>query len=450
MVELEKATKETLGVVRGYIHPEGFESSQSTRVWRVICLIAQIIMGCVFIFSGLMKGIDPMGTAIKIAEYSASFGWNMPEGLSVVAAVTLNVLEALLGCCLILGVTPRLTGALTLFLMSVMTLLTLYIVIYNPVKDCGCFGDALKITNTQTFLKNLILLPIAILLWVKRRRWVRVLDEGWDVALIALTILLLVNFNIYPLRHLPVIDFRPYKVGSDLEELTLTGGSDGEYEYLFVYEKDGVEKTFTLEELEGVDESWIYVRDETKVIKEAEQPEGSDFVLLREDGSNAMESLAYDKGHALLLISPDFTKVKRKQLERFIDFQEKAGVAFDLVISNRRNIWDTEYYQPYEHAFGKILFLDKTTAKTVIRSNPGLVVIDGGKIVRKLSARDLRKALKQDSFVENPFQPQKGSEPIKRYLAVFLPLVLYVVGIIIAGLLHQYYRRQLRKTLNNK
>lgn len=450
MVDLDKATKERLEAVRGYIHPDGFEDNQRTRVWRIICFIAQIILGCTFIFSGLVKGIDPMGTAIKISEYASSFGFALPEAGATFLAVALNTIEGLLGFCLILGVTPRLTGGLSLLVMSTMTLLTLYIVIYNPVKDCGCFGDALKISNTQTFIKNLILLPLALLLWVKRSRWARLLDEGWDPALIVITILLLVNFNIYPLRHLPVVDFRPYKVGSDLQELTLTGGSDGEYEYLFVYEKDGKEQTFGMDELETLDDSWTYVRDETKVIKEAEQPKGADLVLLRENGTNAMETLAYDQGHALLLISPDLTKVKRKLLDRIVDFQKKSGVAIDLVISNSGSIWESKYYEPYEHAFREILFLDKTTAKTVIRSNPGLVVIDKGNIVRKISGYDLRGLLKESSFVNNPFAPLSAQEQLGRYLKVFAPWVLYVLGIAVAGILHQVHRRQLRQTsINN-
>lgn len=446
MIDLDKSTREGIETVKNYFIPEGFESSRTTSVWRTICLIAQIIVGCTFIFSGLMKGIDPMGTAIKISEYGAVFGVPVSDGMATLLAVGLNVLEGVLGISLVLGVTPRLTSWLALVLISGMTLLTLYIAINNPVKDCGCFGDAIKISNTATFIKNLILLPLTILLWIKRSRWARTLDEGWDLTLIVVSTLLLINFNLYPLRHLPVIDFRPYKVGSDLKELVLTGGSEGEYEYFFVYEKDGKERTFSMSELEEIDDTWTFVRDETKVIKEPVLPAGSDFVLLREDGSNAMEQIADDKGQALLLITPDFDKIPRKYLERVLDFQEKSKEKIYLVISNAHNLWDEERNKPYEHAFREVLFLDHTTAKTVIRTNPGLVVVDEGKIVRKLSGNDFRKEMKRDAFIKNPYKPRGNEEITRAYISTFGSLGLYAIVLIISGLLHRYHRRQLRKS----
>lgn len=446
MVDIDKATKESIETVKSYLKPEGFESSRSTKVWRMICLIAQLIVGCTFIFSSLMKGLDPMGTAIKIGEYTSSFGIPLSNDISSFLAIFLNVLEGLLGIALLIGLMPRLTSGISLILMSGMTLLTLYIVIYNPVKDCGCFGDALKISNTATFGKNLILLPLTILLWIKRSRWVRLLDENWDVTLTIVSMILLINFNMYPLKHLPVIDFRPYTVGSDLKELTLTGGTEGEYEYLFVYEKDGKEKTFGIEELNDIDDSWTYVRDETRIIKEAQQPAGSDFVLLREDGSNAMEQIAYEKGRALLLITPDFNKISRKLLNRILDFQKRSNERLYVAISNGGEVWENERNKPYEKAFKEILFLDKTTAKTVIRSNPGLLVIKEGKIVRKLSDRDFIKMMKKDAFVNNPYQPAQKYDKLKGYLYSFGPLAVYVIILAILGWIHGSQRRKLRRS----
>lgn len=446
MVDIDKATKGSIETVKSYLQTEGLESSRSTKVWRMICLIAQLIVGCTFVFSSLMKGIDPTGTAIKIGEYASSFGVPLSDDLSSFFAIFLNVLEGLLGIALLLGLVPRLTSGILLVLMSGMTLLTLYIVIYNPVKDCGCFGDALKISNTATFLKNLILLPLTILLWIKRSRWVRLLDESWDVTLIIVSMLLLINFNMYPVKHLPAIDFRPYKVGSNLKELTLTGGSEGEYEYLFVYEKEGKEKTFSLEELSNIDDSWTYVRDETRVIKEAQQPAGSDFVLLREDGSNAMEQIAYEKGRALLLITPDFNKISRKLLNRILEFQKRSDEKLYLAVSNGGEIWESEKNKPFEHEFKEILFLDKTTAKTVIRSNPGLLVIKEGKIVRKLSAKDFDKLMKKDSFVKNPYQPVEKYSKFKSYFYSFGPLAVYAIILVILGWIHGNQRRKLRRS----
>lgn len=449
MVDLDRATKEGLETVKSYLYPVGFETGRSAKIWRLICLAAQIILGCTFIFSGIVKGIDPLGTAIKITEYGSTFGISLSEGVAVFMSVVINVLEALMGFSFIIGAMPRITAFSGLVFLSLMTLLTLYLVIYNPIHDCGCFGDAVKVSNTATFLKNLILLPLAILLWVKRSRWVRLLDEGWDVTVVVATVLLTVNFNLFAINHLPIIDFRPYKVGSDLRELTVSGGTQGEYEHIFVYAKDGRERFFTIEELGEVDDSWSYVRDETRVIREAEQPAGSDFILLREDGSNVMEQLATPDGRALLLITNDLKRIRRKQLDRLVEFQKRSGEEFYLVMSNTSEVWKDRHYQAYKEVFKEVLFLDKTTAKTVIRSNPGLVVIDSGKIVRKLSDKDLMKEIKKDRFMLNPYMKKSKKEEFSRMLTSFGPFILYAVILIGVALAHQYHRRQLRITSFN-
>ena len=214
---------------------------------KILTTTLQIIVGLVFVFSGLMKGIDPVGTAIKIGEYFSSFGIHSNPSVDLVFSVALNLFESTLGIALLLGFRPSKTRVVTLALMGAMTLLTLYIYIFNPVTDCGCFGDAITISNKATFWKNVVLLSFVIYLYFNGDHWYHWLNvKGNNYALLAGVIVFL-GFNLANIKHLPIIDFRPYKVGSDLMKLTTTGGSDGEYIYNFVYQKDGVEKGFGIE-----------------------------------------------------------------------------------------------------------------------------------------------------------------------------------------------------------
>ena len=357
---------------------------------KILTTTLQIIVGLVFVFSGLMKGIDPVGTAIKIGEYFSSFGIHSNPSVDLVFSVALNLFESTLGIALLLGFRPSKTRVVTLALMGAMTLLTLYIYIFNPVTDCGCFGDAITISNKATFWKNVVLLSFVIYLYFNGDHWYHWLNvKGNNYALLAGVIVFL-GFNLANIKHLPIIDFRPYKVGSDLMELTTTGGSEGEYIYNFVYQKDGVEKVFGIDELNDLDSTWIFVRDEIEVIKEATRPLGADFVLTREDGSNAMEDLAYQESEAILVISPDITAVQPKMLEEMV---EKSPYPLLLAMGNTADIWSDPRYTKLEKRFAEIFFLDKTTAITIVRSNPGVLLIKAGKIVDKLSGSDFDSAL---------------------------------------------------------
>ena len=365
---------------------------------KILTTTLQIIVGVVFVFSGLMKGIDPLGTAIKIGEYFSSFGIHSNPSVDLIFSIVLNLFEAALGIALLIGFRPTKTKFVALAFMGAMTLLTLYIYMFNPVTDCGCFGDAIIISNKATFWKNVVLLSLVIYLYFNGEHWHNWLNvKGNNYALLAGVIVLL-GFNLANIKHLPILDFRPYKVGSDLMKLTTTGGSEGEYIYNFIYQKDGVEKVFGIDELNDLDSTWIFVRDEIEVIKEAARPPGADFVLTREDGSNAMEDLAYQESEAILVISPDITAVQPKMLEEIV---EKSPYPLLLAMGNTADIWSDPRYTKLEKRFAEIFFLDKTTAITIVRSNPGVLLIKAGKIVDKLSGSDFKSALNKEGIRSN-------------------------------------------------
>lgn len=411
---------------------------QKSKTLTLLIRVAQWLLGLLFIFSGLMKGIDPMGTAIKIGEYAASFGLPLGEGISLVLAVVLNVFEALLGVTLLSGMWRRISTLVLLIFMIPMTALTLYIAVANPVADCGCFGDALVISNSATFWKNVVILLPAVLLFLFPTRLWRLAPESMSPTVLGVAALLLVYFNVYPLRHLPVVDFRPYQVGSDLYTLTQSG-TDGEYDYRFVYEREGVEQTFDLNEIAELDSTWTYLRDATVVLREPEDPLGVDLVLLDQTGTPRTPELATPSGQALLYITSDLARLSKKDLATGLRLQEETGEPVTLVMPHAFDELASSQLGEAAVGFSDILFLDRSTASTVIRSNPGLMVIDGGKIVRKSSAPDLRELLKKASFRANPYTPQTANDLRHRRALTFGPLITGLLMLLFMGI---YYRKE--------
>lgn len=403
---------------------------QWSKGLTVLVRIAQLLVGATFLLSSLLKGIDPVGTAIKIGEYGGIISLSLSNNVTLVASFLLIVVEWLIGVALVIGYRPNITRWVLLVTMVGMTLLTLYLYIFEPVSDCGCFGDALVISNRATFLKNLVLLAAALLLFYHSNGWYHwIYGRSGDIV-VAIGVVVMILFGGMNVRHLPVIDFRPYKVGSDLMELTQTGGTEGEYIYRFVYRKGDKEETFGIDEIESLDDSWTFVRDDVEEVRAPIPPAGASFILLRNDGTNVVESLAYEGQMALLLIAPEVTKVSPDLLRELAD----SHLPITLVTGSSGDIWQYPEYQGLDKSFVEVLFLDHTTAKTVVRSNPGLVVIKGGKIVNKLSISDLLGRIRTNEFKENPYQSRSSTDEVLRYLSTFGIIGLYVVILLFLGI----------------
>lgn len=209
-------------------------------VKKVIAEVCRLLLGVVFIFSGTVKAVDPMGGAIKIGDYLTSFGLDKLQPFTVLISFNLSALEFMLGVCMLLGVYRRYTTFLTLLMMSFMTPLTLYLAIFNPVSDCGCFGDALVISNWQTFYKNVVLLAAAIYVFIHNQRLLQgyTYHVYWFVAL--WSYVFAIGFAYRNYNHLPILDFRPYKLGANIPALMSIpeGAPEDEYAYSF-YLREG-------------------------------------------------------------------------------------------------------------------------------------------------------------------------------------------------------------------
>lgn len=374
----------------------------------LIVRLVQVLVGLFFIFSGCTKGIDPMGTGLKIMEYLGLWGMSVDLSLATYLAVGLNVLEALLGTFLLLGIGRRWTPIATLILMVPMTCLTLYIYIANPVADCGCFGDALKISNGATFWKNVVLLLLLILLVHHRDALYALRSQSAQVITGAALALVLIVFNIYPLLYLPTIDFRPYKVGTPISHFYDLPADDG---MRYIYERGGEERALTTDELATVDSTWTYVRYEELAAKPAHKRESeADLILLDSRGEEVGHQLAETDVQALLYITYDIDRLSEEQLRLGLELQQRAHHPVTLVVTSPLDRLENHPRIDLIRRYGRVLFMDLKMAQTLIRSNPGLVVIHDGVLSDKLSYVSLRFAVQDRHFIAHLFRhPQLTS-----------------------------------------
>lgn len=377
------------------------------RIKTIIAGICRTLLGVVFVFSGAVKAIDPMGTVYKIEDYLKAFGGFFTDllPLAELAAVVLILLEILLGVCMLLNVRTQCTSWLALAFYAVMTPLTFYIAINNPVSDCGCFGDAIVLTNWQTFGKNVVLIILAIVL-VALRKHVYPLWRGWmEIVIAVITALGAFAFMEYTYLHLPVMDFRPYKIGNHLPTL-MEYPEDAEpdiYEYSFVYEKDGVEQTFTLDNYPKGDSTWTFVRQNSKLIQKGYEPPIHDFEIINAEGEDLTWDILESEEPVTLVVMYDLKKADKKQLAKVealaanfspfasspdtLSFQvESEGGLYILTGSGTDEMitFALEYPTLGEY----ICTCDPVTLKTIVRANPGVIVVQNGIVIDKYNLRN--------------------------------------------------------------
>ncbi len=404
---------------------------------KLLVNICRLVVAVTFIFSGFVKAIDPLGTQYKIEDYAEAAGllsltypW-ATLGLSV----ALSALEFCLGVFLLFAIHRRMVSRITVVFMAVMTLVTLWIWIGDPVKDCGCFGDAVHLSNGQTLLKNIVLLACAVVLVWRPRDMVRFISRTNQWIVINYTVLFIVLVSIYCLYHLPLFDFRPYHVGADIKKgMEMPEGVKGpEFETTFIMEKDGVRKEFSLENYP--DSTWTFIDSKTVQTSEGYVPPIHDFSITTQgEGEDITEEVLADKGYTFLLVAPQLEKADDSNfgdIDRIHEYAADGGMRFigltassDDAISRWREMTGAEY---------DFCITDGTTLKTIIRSNPGLVLLKEGRVVGKWSHNDLPdpqseefKSLLADGFAEGTAQTAK--KLLKVTLWFFIPLLLLTLA----------------------
>ena len=353
--------------------------------------VARTLLALTFLFSGFVKAVDPLGTVYKIEDYLKAFGGWFTDLLPLAgaAAVCLITVELLLGFCMLLNVRTNVTSWLSLLFYLVMTPLTLWIALTNPVTDCGCFGDAIILTNWQTFWKNVILLALVLILLVCRKS-IPQLFSGWmEIVIAVLGLGIAGGIMAYSYTHLPPLDFRPYKVGNNIPEL-MEIPDDAEpdlYETTLIYEKDGVQQEFTLENYPKDDPNWTFVDQKSKLIKKGYEAPIHDFEILTMDFDDITYDILESEEPVTLITMYDLKKSDRSQLEKVKRMVESTPDCYILTGSGADEV------ERMANEIGidedVFCFIDPVTLKTIVRANPGVFVVQNGIIIEKHNLKQL-------------------------------------------------------------
>ena len=369
------------------------ENDRLYRLIGVLTTVCRFVLAVVFIFSGFVKAIDPLGTQYKIQDYIDAFGWAgvFPDFVPFLASALLGMLEFCLGVYLFFGIRRIIAPRAVVAIMAVMTPLTFWLALDNPVSDCGCFGDAVVLSNWETFWKNVVLLAMSVVVLKWRKRIFPLVTVRFDWLIALYGFIYILSMTIYCYRELPVFDFRPYHVGANIQQgMEIPEGEEPtEYETRFILQKDGVEKEFTLENYP--DSTWTFVDSKTVVKKQGYEPPIHDFSMMNvEDGEDITEQVLSDKNYTFLLVSHQLGLADDTQIDlinELYDYSLEYGYAFYcLTSSSDEDILKWKDNTGAEYPF---CLMDNITLKTMIRSNPGLILLKEGKVIRKWSVNNL-------------------------------------------------------------
>lgn len=403
-----------------------------TYVWKFLAHLCRIITGLVFVFSGVAKGIDPIGGQTKLNDYLHAFGFSFSDGITLGLAMLLNLSEFIIGVALLTNSFMRVTSVFLLVFMFFFTSLTLYSALANPVSDCGCFGDAIKLTNWQTFFKNVFLLIPSLLLFYLRSTIAKSGARISEWTTIVTGSAIFVAFMWYNYSHLPIIDFRPYKVGTNIAEgmKIPEGMPQDEYDTRLFYEKDGIVKEYTLETYPWQDSTWKWVKTESVLVKKGYEPPIHDFSVILPDSTDITQQVLSDTSYTILFISYNLDKANKLALVKAGEFarylSSHTQVKFYGLTSSPRNV--IEQVQANFRIDFPFCQADETMLKTVIRSNPGYVLIHNGVVQAMWHYKALPRSNQfkggLDSMLLNHYRTQ--SETLMLCVSVLIGLLVIV------------------------
>lgn len=360
------------------------------KVWVNAC---RFLLAALFIFSGFVKAVDPLGSFYKIQDYLTAFGmlsW-FPTYLPLFLAIILSAVEFGVGIFLFFGIRRKIASTLALLLMGVMTPLTLYLALANPVSDCGCFGDAWVLTNWQTFGKNILLLIAAISVFKGWKQIIRFITMKMEWMVSMYTFLFVFVLSFYCLENLPILDFRPYKTGVNIKSAMEVpeGAKPSEFESRFILEKNGKRQEFTLDNYP--DSTWTFVETRTLLKEKGYEPPIHDFSMMSmETGEDITDSVLLDKGYTFLLVAHRVEEADDSDIDlinEIYDYSVEHGYGFYALTSSPDD--EIELWREKTGAEYPFCQMDDITLKTIIRSNPGLLLIKDGTILNKWSDNQL-------------------------------------------------------------
>lgn len=352
---------------------------------KIVIDIVRYIVGGLFIFSGLVKVVDPVGTAIKLEEYFAVFAGDIASFISIfepyalVIGIILNVLEVALGVALIIRWRVRYTMNFLTIMILFFTFLTFYTAYFNKVTDCGCFGDAITLTPWQSFTKDVILVVLIGFLYLNINR-IKESTFGPKNIIVVCTAAISLLLCIYAVKHLPMIDFRAYKVGVNIPE-AMKAKENVKFQYTF--EKDGEEiKSY---QYKSEEEGYKLTGHEI-TNPEASTPKITDFATWNESGDKTETVLS---GKKLWIVAYDISKANMEGLIDINDLLSRLNPEIEPIILTSSSAEDVLKIRAERGMKTNFYYADATVLKTIIRSNPGLVLVEDGTIVAKWHFNDV-------------------------------------------------------------
>ena len=400
----------------------------SQRLLKMIVNLCRIIVAVTFIFSGFVKAIDPIGTQYKLQDYLGAIGMAgiLPNWTLLAVAVFLAAIEFCIGIFLLFAIQRRLISKLTVAFMAFMTMVTVWIVVADPVKDCGCFGDALHLTNTETLIKNIVLLVCSLAIMYRPLAMFRFVSKSNQWIVTNYTIVFILVSSGFSLYYLPIFDFRPYHIGVNIPRgMEIPKGAKlPQFKTTFIMEKNGQRKEFTLDNYP--DASWKFIDSKTVQTSEGYIPPIHDFSITdNKTGLDLTNSVLGHKGYTFLLIAPHLETADDSNfgdIDRLYEYAQSYDIPFYcLTASTTKAIKRWIDLTGAEYPF---CITDEAVLKTIIRSNPGLLLLKDGTIINKWSHNNLPNEAKLSRPIS---QSSLGKMPKDNVPAKILEIVLWFI-----------------------
>jgi uncharacterized membrane protein YphA (DoxX/SURF4 family) len=361
---------------------------------KIFINISRFIVGVLFIFSGLVKANDPLGLSYKMQEFFEVWNWHFLNDYTLAFSIIMIAFEIIAGVAVLLGWKMNLFSWLLLLLIVFFTFLTGYALFSGKIRECGCFGDCIPLQAQQSFIKDLILLVLILVIFPFRNKIRPSVPPRSAIVILFFTTIFSVAFQWYVLLHLPVVDCLPYKAGNNIpvKMKAPPGSIPDSTVIMFTYEKAGKEHSFTAENFPAdFDDSYTFVKREDKVVRKGTAVAAiRDFTLQTLSGTDTTLALLNEPGNKLFLFIKDGYKTGEWEavMEMIVNKANEKGIQ-GFIVTNLEQLNGLERLQRGL----TILRADGTAIKTAARHNPTLFLINGGTIVHKWSARDLDKAL---------------------------------------------------------
>ena len=358
---------------------------------KFVRAIARVITGLVFLLAGFLKLADPVGNGLVVSEYLKIIGLTDMRTFALIMGLILSIIEALIGISILLGLRMRVATKALLVFMVFFTLLTLYLALANPISDCGCFGEAFKLTHWETFIKNIALLVASLIIYYQRGKFIPVAPPAWEWGTVVLYTMLLGGTGIYAINHLPLVDFTPFHTGTDLNEELARIRDPRRAEFIteLIYEKEGKREKFSIDEIP--DSTWTFIDSKTVPASVERFPSLTDFAVSDSYGNYVTDSLL-SLERVFITVIPYIDRLSASHYTSLKLIHNKIGDSTTphIVLCGASG----EIADSIKRAVGidcDVYYTDFKTLIALNRSNGGVVYMAGGVIGAKWSMMDFTK-----------------------------------------------------------